>query len=125
MTKGCVRLLPRNRDLLNFAKNLHKNMTDEEKELWYKFLSQYPVRFRRQKIIGNYIADFYCDKAKLVIEIDGAQHYSPDSFAYDKERTEYFESLGISVIRLLNQNINYDFENTCSYIDKTVKQKIL
>lgn len=99
-------------------------MTSEEKTLWYGFLSSYPIRFKRQKIIGNYIADFYCDKAKLVIEIDGAQHYEHDALIYDRERTEYFESFGISVIRLLNKNINSDFENTCRYIDKTVKQKI-
>ena len=99
-------------------------MTFEEKTLWYKFLSSYFIRFYRQKIIGNYIADFYCDKAKLVIEIDGAQHFERETMEYDLERTKYFESLGISVIRFLNRDINSDFENTCKYIDKIVKSKI-
>ena len=117
-------MLPRNKNLLIYAKELRKNMTLEEKELWYKFLSSYPIRFRRQHIIGNYIADFYCDRAKLVIEIDGSQHYEHDAAEYDKKRTEYFESLGISVIRLLKQNINNNFENTCRYVDKIVKSKI-
>ena len=117
-------MLPRNKELVDFAKNLRKNMTFEEKTLWYKFLSSYPVRFYRQKIIGNYIADFYCDKAMLVIEIDGAQHFEHEAMEYDLERTKYFESLGISVVRFLNRNINSDFENTCKYIDKIVKSKI-
>ena len=103
-------MLPRNSGLIDFAKELRKNMTKEEKTLWYKFLSSYPVRFYRQKIIGDYIADFYCDKAKLVIEIDGAQHFEHDAAEYDKKRTKYFESLGIAVIRFLNRNINEDFE---------------
>lgn len=94
-------------------------MTPEEKSLWYSFLSSYSIRFRRQEIIGNYIADFYCDKAKLVIEIDGAQHFNHDAVCYDRERTAYF-----SVIRFLNRDINSDFESTCRYIDKIVKSKI-
>ncbi|MBQ2898896.1 MAG: endonuclease domain-containing protein [Oscillospiraceae bacterium] len=118
-------MFPRNKNLLDYAKELRKNMTPEEKELWYKFLSKHPFRFRRQEIIGDYIADFYCDRAKLVIEIDGAQHFEHDSAEYDRERTKYFESLGISVIRFLNRNINSDFENTCQYIDKTIKSRIL
>ena len=119
-----VFMLPRNKELVDFAKSLRKNMTFEEKTLWYKFLSSYFIRFYRQKIIGNYIADFYCDKAKLVIEIDGAQHFERETMEYDLERTKYFESLGISVIRFLNRDINSDFENTCKYIDKIVKSKI-
>ena len=113
-----------NPKLTDNARELRKNMTKEEKELWYKFLSSYPIRFRRQHIIGDYIADFYCDRAKLVIEIDGSQHYEPDAVEYDKKRTEYFESLGISVVRLLNKNINNNFENTCRYVDKIIKSKI-
>lgn len=98
-------------------------MTFEEKTLWYRFLSKYPVRFRRQQIIGDYITDFYCDKAKLVIEIDGSQHFEPKASDYDRKRTEYFESLGIFVIRFLNKDIKLNFENVCSLIDKTVKQR--
>ncbi len=99
-------------------------MTFEEKTLWYKFLSSYPVRFRRQKIIGDYIVDFYCDAAKLIIEIDGSQHYEQDAINYDKKRTEYMESLGLFVTRFLNRDINDNFENVCLYIDKIVKQRL-
>lgn len=99
-------------------------MTFEEKTLWYKFLSSYPVRFRRQKIIGDYIVDFYCDAAKLIIEIDGSQHYEQDAINYDKKRTEYMESLGLFVTRFFNRDINDNFENVCLYIDKIVKQRL-
>ena len=70
--------MPRNRMLLDNAKELRKSLTKEERHLWYDYLSRYPVRFTRQKIIGGYIADFYCDAAKLVIELDGSQHFTPD-----------------------------------------------
>lgn len=99
-------------------------MTPEEKHLWHDFLSSYPIRFRRQEILGEYIVDFYCRKAKLIIEIDGAQHYTPDSIKYDKKRTAYFFNSGIKVIRFLNKDINYEFEDACVYIDKIVKQRV-
>ena len=72
-----------NSKLKNFARSLRSNMTEEERRLWYTFLSGYPVRFMRQKIIGGYIVDFYCSKAKLVIEIDGSQHYDDSGMLYD------------------------------------------
>ena len=114
----------RDENLQDNAKELRKNMTKEEKKLWYDFLSKYPVRFRRQEILGEYIADFYCREAGLVIEIDGAQHYLPDSIKYDKERTEYFKSENLEVIRFLNKDIDRDFINVCAYIDKTVKLRV-
>ena len=110
-----------NKANIPLAKTLRKNMTLWERKLWYEFLRYYPLRFQRQKAIGNYIADFYCRKANLVIEIDGAQHYTPDSIAYDRTRTEYFKSCGIEVVRFLNRDINQNFENVCTYIDKKVK----
>ena len=117
--------LPRNfdsnPDLRDKARELRRNMTLEENLLWYHFLRNYEIRFSRQRVIGNYIADFYCRKANLVIEIDGAQHYTPDSMSYDRTRTEYFKSCGIEVVRFLNRDINQNFENVCTYIDKKVK----
>ena len=95
-------------------------MTREEKHLWYDFLSQYPVRFRRQEIIGNYIADFYCDKARLVIEIDGSQHFEKENERYDLQRTKFFQSLHISVLRFSNDEINTSFEAVCRTIDMAV-----
>ena len=113
-------LHPRNDDLLDLARELRKNMTDEEKKLWFGFLRKHKLRFRRQEIIGSYIADFYCKEAKLVIEIDGAQHYEHEAKKYDEKRTEYLESIGIKVIRILNGQINKDFENVCKYINSNI-----
>lgn len=84
----------------------------------------YPVRFNRQRIIGSFIADFYCDKAKLVIEIDGSQHFETENISKDSKRTEYFKSLGISVLRFANNEINENFYEVCSVIDKETKNRI-
>ena len=106
------------------SKDLRKNMTPEEQHLWYDFLKTYPLQFNRQRVIGNYIVDFYCRKANLVIEIDGKQHYIPDGLSYDKERTDYLNSIGIEVVRFLNKDVNDDFENVCSYIDTVVRRRM-
>ena len=116
--------LETDKNLNSAAKELRKNMTPEEKHLWYDFLKNYPVQFNRQKVIGNYITDFYCKKANLVIEIDGAQHFEYDNSEYDKARTDYLNSVGIEVIRFLNKDINYNFNNTCKYIDNIIKKRI-
>ena len=116
--------LETDKNLNSAAKELRKNMTPEEKHLWYDFLKNYPVQFNRQKIIGNYITDFYCKKANLVIEIDGAQHFEHDNSEYDKARTDYLNSVGIEIIRFLNKDINYNFNNTCKYIDNIIKKRM-
>jgi very-short-patch-repair endonuclease len=113
-----------NRAILPFARDLRKNMTSEENHLWYDFLRNYHVKFTRQKILGKYIADFYCAKAKLVIEVDGAQHYNEDGRAYDKERTEFLEGYNIIVIRVLNRDIKNNFEAVCRYIDNVTQQSL-
>ena len=113
----------RNSELLNRARELRKNMTKEEKKLWFGFLRKHALRFRRQEIIGNYIVDFYCKEAKLVIEIDGAQHYEHEAVEYDSKRTEYLEKTGIKVIRILNSQINKDFENVCRYINSNIDNR--
>lgn len=115
---------PRNKSLLQNARELRKNMTAQEKKLWYGFLRDYPVRFRRQEIIGNYIVDFYCVTAGLAVEIDGAQHYEEKAAKYDGERTEYLGENEIEVLRFLNRDINDNFENVCNYIDDFVKRKM-
>ena len=89
-----------NRSNIPLAKSLRKNMTKQEKQLWYKFLRTFPVRFQRQKAIGNYIADFYCAKAKLVIELDGGGHYTDEQAAKDAVRTEYLEKQDLTVLRM-------------------------
>ena len=109
-----------NPHLTDRAKNLRKNMTKEEKHLWYDFLRNFPVRFIRQKVIDNYIVDFYCAKAGVVIEIDGSQHYDERGMMYDKIRTEKLKSRDLIVIRIPNNEINTNFEGVCQYIENTV-----
>ena len=102
-------IIPVNSTLDQHAKNLRKNMTNEEKTIWYDFLNKITPRFHRQKIIGNYIVDFYCPKLKIVIEIDGVQHYDIENSLYDTKRTQFLEDLGLSVIRFDNIDIKKDF----------------
>ena len=99
-------------------------MTPEELHLWYDFLRTYPFRFIRQKVIGQYIADFYCAKAKLVIELDGSQHYEELNVIRDEKRTAFLNDLGLAVIRISNREINCNFDGVCEYIDLAVKQSL-
>ena len=99
------------------ARMLRKNMTKEEKHLWYDFLRTHPARFSRQKVLGKYIADFYSAQAKLVIELDGSGHYTEEGKEHDRERTEFLEEYGISVIRFSNTEIHENFRGVCEYID--------
>ena len=114
---------PRNKHLLSHARVLRRNMTKEERHLWFDFLRYCTPRFRRQQIIGNYIADFYCDKAKLIIELDGSQHMEPDNISYDTHRTKYFCSLGIHVIRYCNTDITDNFTGVCENILYILSQR--
>ena len=109
-----------NKNNIILAKNLRKNATKEENKLWYDFLSGYGVRFQRQKAIDDFIADFYCHKAKLIIEIDGSQHFSAEGKEKDEFRTEILEGYDLKVIRFTNLQIKENFEGVCDYIDKTV-----
>ena len=99
-------------------------MTPWERKLWYEFLRNYPVRFQRQKSIGNYIVDFYCAKANVVIELDGSQHYEDDGLFNDEKRTAYLEQYGIKVIRISNLDILKNFDGVCMCIDNVVKQSL-
>ena len=113
-----------NTKLTDNAKNLRKNMTKEERHLWYDFLRSYPVRFLRQKVIDNYIADFYCHEARLIIELDGSQHYEENGLLKDKIRTEKIESRNLTVIRIPNNEVNNNFRGVCEYIDWRVKESL-
>ena len=84
-----------NKALTVFAKELRKNMTRHERHLWYDFLKDYPIKIYKQKIVGNYILDFYCEKAKLAIELDGSQHYEDSGIENDAKRDEFLNSLGL------------------------------
>ena len=113
-----------NRQLVPLAKRLRREMTKEERHLWYDFLRSYPVRFSRQKVLGKYIADFYSAEAKLVIELDGSQHYEPVNTQNDEERTEFLKGYGLTIIRIPNNEINRNFRGVCEYIDAAVKQSL-
>ena len=106
------------------AKALRKNMTKEERHLWYDFLRSYPVRFLRQKVIDNYIADFYCHEARLIVELDGSQHYEENGLLKDKIRTDKIESRNLTVIRIPNNEVNNNFRGICEYIDWRVKESL-
>ena len=99
-------------------------MTPPERHLWYDFLCAYPIRFLRQKVIGNFIVDFYCAKAHLVIELDGAQHFTPDALAYDGMRTRHLEGFGLYVLRFTNYEVKTQFYAVCEKIDATVRSRI-
>ena len=111
-----------NRENIPLAKALRKNMTPWERKLWYDFLRNYPVRFQRQKAIGNYIADFYCAKARLVIELDGGGHYTANQKRKDELRTKSLTSMNLTVMRICNLDIDHNFRDVCDYIDLTVKR---
>ena len=113
-----------NKQLVPFAKHLRKEMTKEERHLWYDFLQPYPVRFSRQKVLGKYIADFYSAEAKLVIELDGSQHYEDGNTEKDMQRTEFLQGYGLTVIRIPNNEVSRNFRGVCEYIDAAVKQSL-
>ena len=115
--------IPKNKALLENAKELRKNMTRQERHLWYDFLRDYPVKIYKQKIIGNYIADFYCHSALLVIELDGSQHYMAEGADKDRKRTEVLEEMGIEVIRFSNREIDENFNEVCEKIDLVIKER--
>ena len=106
------------------AQSLRTNMTKEEKHLWYDFLRTYHVRFSRQKVLGKYIVDFYCAKAKLVIELDGSGHYTEEGKAYDDERTAFLEGYGLTVVRIPNAEIHKNFRGVCDSINNIVEQSL-
>ena len=115
--KHVPRLTPR-------ARELRKNMTPEERHLWYDFLRTYPVRFLRQKVVGGYILDFYCASVKLAVEVDGTQHYAPDQIQYDAERERYLNGWGITVVRVPNSDIRTTFSEVCTKIDQIVQTRM-
>ena len=115
---------PYNKSNIPHAKELQKNMTPWERKLWYLFLRRYPVRFQRQKAIGNYIADFYCAKAQLVIELDGSGHFQKQQEAYDKQRSIALSQMGIKTIRINNIDIDRHFKVVCETIDLAVRRSL-
>ena len=103
---------------------LRKSMTKEERHLWYDFLKNYPVQFKRQYTLGVYIVDFYCYQAKLIVELDGSQHCESEAIAYDQKRTEYLQQQGFTVIRISNRDVMSQFRAVCEAIDTAVQNRI-
>lgn len=113
-----------NPKLTKNARNLRKNMTPEESKLWYGYLRKLPVRVLRQKVIDNYIVDFYCAKAKLVIELDGSQHYETAGLIKDKIRTQKIEKYNLTVLRIPNFKIHTNFDGVCEYLTEYINKCI-
>ena len=116
--------IPKNDGMLGKARRLRREMTQQERKLWYLFLQKYPVKVYKQRIIGPYIVDFYCASAKLVIELDGSQHYAEQGRAYDSARSAYLRDLGLQVVRYSNADINERFGQVCEDIHQRVSGKI-
>jgi len=115
-------IIPYNRKLKTRAGDLRNNATPTENTLWYRFLRKHHCRFLRQKPIDNYIADFYCPSQKLVIEIDGSQHYTEDGLEYDKIRDAVLEAYGLTVLRFTNDDIQFRFQEVCQAIDDFLRK---
>ena len=109
-----------NPKLKKYAQKLRKEMTKEERHLWYDFFKKLPVTIHRQKIIGNYIVDFYCASAKLAVELDGSQHYEDEGIKKEFERDSFLNNLGIKVLRYSNLDINRKFDDVCEDILKYI-----
>ena len=113
----------KNEQQTKYARELRKNMTAEERKLWYQFLRDYPVRIMRQRPIDRFIVDFYCARAKLVIELDGSQHYETAGHSCDKERDRVLRANGFEVLRIPNNEVNQSFLEVCEYIDRKINDK--
>ena len=116
--------LPYNSKLIPYAKELRKNATPWERKLWFYFLKDYPVRFQRQKVIDEFIVDFYCHKANLIIELDGSGHFFEQQMDYDYRRTEILEKYNLKVLRFTNLEVDKEFYEICMVIDKEVKERL-
>ena len=113
-----------NKTLTANAQKLRKNMTKEERKLWYEYLSGYPNRFRRQVTCGKFIMDFYCASAKLAVELDGSQHYTNQGQTYDAERSAFLAQQEILVLRFSNSDVLHNFLGVCQMIDIAVSERI-
>ena len=114
-----------NKKLTSNAQSLRRNLTKEERRLWYEYLHNYPYRFRRQVTCGNYILDFYCAAARLAVELDGSQHYTLEGKQYDLRREEYLAGQGIFVMRFSNTDVVRNLRGVCEAIDAAVLQRLI
>ena len=115
---------PYNHYLTRYAQRLRKEMTPQERHLWYDYLRRYPVQFRRQVPTGEYVVDFYCSRARLAVELDGTQHYDEEARQADEIRTKSLAELGVMVLRFDNFRIERSFATVCEEIDRVVKERL-
>lgn len=115
---------PLNRTLKARARSMRREMTAEEKQLWFRILRNYPVKFRRQQVMAPFICDFYCEKAKLIIEVDGSQHYFIEGKSYDQWRSEFLEKDGNIVLRFSNEDIKKRLYGVYILIDRMVNERL-
>ena len=115
--------IPKDNKKLATARRLRRDMTPHERKLWYLFLQKYPTKIYKQRIIDRFIVDFYCASAKLVIEIDGSQHFEEDGLNSDAKRTEILEQYGLHVVRYTNREIDREFSAVCQQIDQIIKER--
>ena len=116
--------IPKENTQLEKARRLRREMTSHELKLWYLFLLKDPVKIYKQRIIGRFIVDFYCASARLVIELDGSQHYEPQGLAYDAERSQFLTAFGLEVLRFSNRDIDRDFRGVCTQIDIIIQKRL-
>ena len=116
--------IPKDYNQLEHARQLRREMTPQERKLWYLFLRNYPVKIYKQRIIGRYIVNFYCASAKLVMELDGSQHYEPQGVAYDAERDQFLTALGLEILRFSNREIDREFRSVCEQIDLSIQKRL-
>ena len=110
--------------LKHTARTLRKNMTAEERKLWYRFLRTYPVKWYRQRPVGQFIVDFYCSQAKLIVELDGSQHFQAHAVESDRIRTERLKQYGLEVLRFSNLDVQKNFYAVCTRIDEIVQERM-
>ncbi len=114
----------KNHKMLQSARELRKEMTPQERKLWYKFLQKYPVKIYKQRIIDSFIVDFYCASAKLVIELDGSQHYTDQGIAYDSERSAILSKYNLEILRFSNRQIETEFSSVCEQIHSVISERL-
>ena len=119
-----VWIMAQSEKIRRYSQELRRNMTKEERHLWYDFLKAYPVPIHRQYSFGEYIVDFYCHKAKLAIELDGSQHCEPENAEYDRKRTASLEKEGLYVMRISNRDVNERFRAVCEAVDNTIRHRM-
>ena len=116
--------IPKDSTKLEAARRLRREMTPHERKLWYLFLQKYPVKIYKQRIVDKYIVDFYCAAAKLVIELDGSQHYEEQAMSADTERANVLKQHGLKVIRYSNREIDREFSAVCEQIDQIIQSRL-